>query len=52
MASLPHISIAGTIATATHGSGVRHGNLSTAVVGLEFVLADGSLIAGEPESWG
>ena len=52
MASLPHISIAGTIATATHGSGVRHGNLATAVVGLEFVLADGSLLAVSRASHG
>ncbi|HXB95940.1 MAG TPA: FAD-binding protein, partial [Puia sp.] len=32
LASLPHISVAGGCATATHGSGVRHGNLSSAVV--------------------
>ncbi len=52
MASLPHISIAGTIATATHGSGVRHGNLATAVVGLEYVLADGSLLSISRASYG
>ncbi|KUL30547.1 FAD-binding protein [Actinoplanes awajinensis] len=44
MASLPHISVAGAVATATHGSGVRHGNLATAVAGLEIVRADGELI--------
>jgi xylitol oxidase len=43
MASLPHISVAGSIATATHGSGVRNGNLATAVSGLEVVAADGSV---------
>ena len=43
MASLPHISVAGAVATATHGSGVGNGNLATAVVGLEIVLPDGSL---------
>jgi xylitol oxidase len=43
MASLPHISVAGAIATATHGSGVRHGNLATAVSGLEILRADGSM---------
>ncbi|GAA1603755.1 D-arabinono-1,4-lactone oxidase [Actinoplanes couchii] len=43
MASLPHISVAGAVATATHGSGVRHGNLATAVSGLEIVRADGTL---------
>ena len=44
LASLPHISVAGAITTATHGSGVKNGNLSTAVVGLEIVNADGELI--------
>lgn len=44
LASLPHISVAGSIATATHGSGVKNGNLATAVTGLEMVSADGSLI--------
>lgn len=43
MASLPHISIAGAVATATHGSGVGNGNLATAVESLEIVLPDGSL---------
>ncbi|HWS31535.1 MAG TPA: D-arabinono-1,4-lactone oxidase [Actinoplanes sp.] len=43
LASLPHISVAGAVATATHGSGVRHGNLATAVAGLEIVRADGTL---------
>jgi len=44
LASLPHISVAGAITTATHGSGVGNGNLSSAVAGLEFVLADGSML--------
>ena len=44
MASLPHISVAGTIMTGTHGSGVRHGNLATAVIGMTMVRADGELI--------
>ena len=44
LASLPHISIAGAIATATHGSGNRNGNLATAVSGLEIVSGDGRLI--------
>lgn len=43
MASLPHISVAGAIATATHGSGERIGNLASAVVGLEFVTSSGEL---------
>ena len=34
LASLPHISVGGAITTATHGSGVKNGNLSTAVTGV------------------
>ena len=44
LASLPHISVGGSITTATHGSGVKNGNLSSAVAGLEVVIADGSII--------
>ena len=43
LASLPHISVAGACATATHGSGDRSGNLATAVSGLEVVGADGEI---------
>lgn len=43
LASLPHITIAGAIATATHGSGDRNGNLATAVYALEIVKADGTI---------
>ena len=42
MASLPHISVAGAVATATHGSGAENGNLATSVRSLELVLPDGS----------
>lgn len=44
LASLPHISIAGAVATATHGSGDTNGNLATAVAALEIVTADGSIL--------
>ena len=44
LASLPHISIAGACATATHGSGVTNGNLATAVVALEIVTASGEVL--------
>jgi xylitol oxidase len=44
LASLPHISIAGAIATATHGSGVGNGNLATAVSALELVTAAGDVL--------
>jgi xylitol oxidase len=43
LASLPHISVAGAVATATHGSGLHNGNLSTAVAAIELVTADGQL---------
>jgi xylitol oxidase len=44
LASLPHICIAGAIATATHGSGDKNGNLATAVAGLEIVTAAGEVL--------
>lgn len=43
LASLPHISVAGAVATATHGSGTHNGNLATAVAGLELVRSDGTV---------
>ncbi|MEC5198958.1 xylitol oxidase [Arthrobacter sp. PL16] len=44
LASLPHISIGGAVATATHGSGDGNGNLATAVVALELVTASGDVL--------
>ena len=41
MASLGHISVAGTVATGTHGSGDRNRTLSASVQGLDLVLASG-----------
>lgn len=52
MASLPHISVAGAVVTATHGSGDRAGNLATAVTALELVTSDGEIVSfahGDPE---
>ena len=43
LASLPHISVAGACATATHGSGVRNGNLATAVEEVELVDGSGEV---------
>ena len=43
LASLPHISIAGAVATATHGSGLLNGNLATSVVALELIDGNGAL---------
>jgi len=44
LASLPHISVAGATATATHGSGAANQNLAAAVAGLTLVTADGDLV--------
>ncbi|MEW2115505.1 FAD-binding protein [Streptomyces sp. NPDC005474] len=44
MASLPHISVAGSVATGTHGSGVGNGSLAAAVREVELVTADGSTV--------
>ncbi|MEU2738574.1 FAD-binding protein [Streptomyces sp. NPDC007095] len=44
MASLPHISVAGSVATGTHGSGVTNGSLASAVREVEIVTADGSTV--------
>ncbi|QNP69435.1 FAD-binding protein [Streptomyces roseirectus] len=44
MASLPHISVAGSVATGTHGSGVGNGPLAEAVREVELLTADGSLV--------
>jgi alditol oxidase len=43
LASLPHISVGGAIATGTHGSGVQNRSLSAGVAALELVCADGSV---------
>ena len=43
LASLPHISVAGSCATATHGSGDANQNLPSAVRALELVTASGEL---------
>jgi xylitol oxidase len=43
LASLPHVTVIGACSTATHGSGIHNGNLSTAVSAIEFVNADGTL---------
>ncbi|MEJ7617626.1 MAG: FAD-binding protein [Pyrinomonadaceae bacterium] len=52
LASLPHISIAGACATATHGSGLKNGNLATTVSALEFVNAAGDVVVLSKEKDG
>lgn len=52
LASLPHISVAGAVATGTHGSGAANRGLASAVGALSFVDAAGALRTvrrGEPE---
>jgi alditol oxidase len=44
LASLPHISVAGACATATHGSGDGNGNLATSVSAVQMVAADGEVV--------
>lgn len=44
LASLAHLCVAGAVATATHGSGDTNGCLSTALVGVELMTADGELL--------
>jgi xylitol oxidase len=43
LASLPHISVAGSISTGTHGSGIKNQNLANQVLSLDIVTAEGEL---------
>lgn len=45
LASLPHCTIAGSVATGTHGSGRRNQGLASAVSALDLVTADGELLS-------
>jgi len=45
LASLPHVTVVGACSTATHGSGLRNGNLSTAVSGFEIITGDGERLS-------
>ncbi len=53
MGDIAYQSIAGAIATATHGTGAGLGNIATQIVGLELVVGDGSIVradeANDPE---
>jgi xylitol oxidase len=44
-ASLPHISVGGAVATATHGSGLANPSLASAVAAIELIDANGELVA-------
>ena len=41
--------ISGAVSTGTHGTGSRYGGIATQIVGLEMVLADGSLVTCSAE---
>ncbi|MBB3128359.1 xylitol oxidase [Paenibacillus rhizosphaerae] len=43
LASLPHISVAGAVATATHGSGDLNASLASSVRAIELVKSDGEM---------
>ncbi|SEG74216.1 xylitol oxidase [Actinacidiphila yanglinensis] len=44
LASLPHISVGGSVATGTHGSGDANGSLATSVAALDLVTAGGDTL--------
>ncbi len=52
LASLPHITVAGAVATGTHGSGDENRSLAAAVAGMDLVGPDGeirTLRRGDPD---
>ena len=49
LGSIDHQSIAGAIATATHGSSTRHGILAESVLGLKIMLANGQTVSCSKE---
>lgn len=44
LASLPHISVAGAVMTATHGSGSATGNLATQIAAMDVVAPSGDVV--------
>jgi L-gulono-1,4-lactone dehydrogenase len=49
MGDIAYQSIAGATSTATHGTGVRFGNLATGIVGMRIVTGDGTVVEATPE---
>lgn len=49
VASIAQQSVAGAVATGTHGSSLQHGNLSSLVIGGRLVTADGSVLEIDEE---
>ncbi len=51
LGSVSEQSIAGATATGTHGTGIKFGNISTQIIGMKLILADGAvLIINENEN--
>lgn len=44
LASLPHITVVGAVATGTHGSGDRNRGLASAVTAIDLVMAGGDVV--------
>jgi len=49
LGDIAYQSVAGATSTATHGTGLRFGNLSSRIVGLRIVTGDGSVIEATPD---
>src|SRR2546423_8408789 len=53
LGDIAYQSIAGAVATATHGTGIKLGGIATQIVGLELIASDGSVVrcseSEEPE---
>jgi alditol oxidase len=45
LASLPHVTVVGACSTATHGSGIHNGNLSTAVTAIDYINGSGDTVS-------
>ncbi len=48
LGSVSEQSIAGATATGTHGTGIKFGNISTQIIGMKLILADGSVRKSGP----
>jgi FAD-linked oxidoreductase len=52
LGDIAYQTVAGAIATGTHGTGIRLGNLSTTVEGLRLVTGDGTVMDAPPDLLG
>jgi L-gulonolactone oxidase len=49
LGDIAYQSVAGATSTATHGTGLRFGNLSSQIIGMRIVTGDGSVVDATPE---